>query len=441
MKLNKLFFAALSVAAIAFSACDPIPEDPDGPGQGGKDTTQVNPPAGSHTIEGLQKVTVAEALAICEALDTAKSTPVCYVCEAVVSVVNTNAADVPAKYDNVNFKIKDATGEISCQYTYYLDSVGFTSADQMPAVGDTVIVSGKLKKYLNKNTNVCYNQFTNAYIYSISRKGQSTGPTPTTIEHAGTLEDPYTASDAYVKAGEFAQGTHSDTIYIKGTVKSIDDIDVGSYGNATFYITDGAWDFYCFRIKGLNNSKFISVQQLKVGDEVTIKTVLTTYNGTRETNYGYLVATTNTYDGGADSKPTYTLPAGESYELDFSSNPFNLTEPLTIKAQQTYTVGDYTLIIDGSANTSSGAQVSMDLYKMYKNTTFTLTAPQGKTIKYILFIHSGANYSAVNLTTTNGTIAADTNNEGLYSWSGSANAVTCSNTAQVRISKMIIVSE
>lgn len=211
MKLNKLFFAALSVAAIAFSACDPIPEDPDGPGQGGKDTTQVNPPAGSHTIEGLQKVTVAEALAICEALDTAKSTPVCYVCEAVVSVVNTNAADVPAKYDNVNFKIKDATGEISCQYTYYLDSVGFTSADQMPAVGDTVIVSGKLKKYLNKNNGACYNQFTNAYIYSISRKGNISDPEGLTGD--GSQANPYTANDVITLAN-----SKTGTYFVKGII-------------------------------------------------------------------------------------------------------------------------------------------------------------------------------------------------------------------------------
>lgn len=210
MKLNKLFLAALSVAALAFNACGELPEEPDGPGTGGGDTTQVNPPSGSHSIEGLQHVTVAEALAICEALDTAKSTPVSYVCEAVVSVVNTNAADVPSKYNNVNFKIKDATGEISCQYTYYLDSVGFTSADQMPAVGDTVIVSGKLKKYLNKNTNVCYNQFTNAYIYSIKRGAgnSNTGNTD--------MSNPMTVAAAIA-----AQGTNNAAVtgYIVASLK------------------------------------------------------------------------------------------------------------------------------------------------------------------------------------------------------------------------------
>ena len=54
MKIQKFFSALMLIGAVAFAACEPIPDDPDGPGPGGKDTTSV--------VTG-DTLTVAQAIA------------------------------------------------------------------------------------------------------------------------------------------------------------------------------------------------------------------------------------------------------------------------------------------------------------------------------------------------------------------------------------------
>ena len=106
-----------------------------------------------------------------------------------------------------------------------------------------------------------------------------------TPKHAGTKEDPYTVSDAVLVAGGLADKEVTETVYAYGTVKEITDLSL-SYGNATFTITDGTKDIIVFRAKYLNNEKFTSEDQLKVGDVVVIVGQLTNYGGTLEFNSG-----------------------------------------------------------------------------------------------------------------------------------------------------------
>ena len=106
-----------------------------------------------------------------------------------------------------------------------------------------------------------------------------------TPKHAGTKEDPYTVSDAVLVAGGLADKEVTEIVYAYGTVKEITDLSL-SYGNATFTITDGTKDIIVFRAKYLNNEKFTSEDQLKVGDVVVIVGQLTNYGGTLEFNSG-----------------------------------------------------------------------------------------------------------------------------------------------------------
>ena len=108
----------------------------------------------------------------------------------------------------------------------------------------------------------------------------------------GTKENPYLASQAAEVCAALADGaTTSGEVYVKGYVKKFatkHSEGIEKYGNALFYITDDPDgqvkpDFYCFQVNYLGNTKFTSVDQIKLGDEVVVYGKLTNYNGTYET--------------------------------------------------------------------------------------------------------------------------------------------------------------
>ena len=109
-----------------------------------------------------------------------------------------------------------------------------------------------------------------------------------TVKHAGTKEDPYSVSDALLVAGELAVGGLTDTVYAIGQIVSIKELST-SYGNATFNISDGKNEIIVYRAKFLNNEKFTSEDQIKVGDVVVICGQLTNFSGTLEFNSGCYV--------------------------------------------------------------------------------------------------------------------------------------------------------
>ena len=151
---------------------------------------------------------------------------------------------------------------------------------------------------------------------------------PGEIKHAGTLDDPYTAEDANIKAGELASGaTSSELYYIKGVVTSVKEAYTTQYGNGTFYIgetKDATKTFYIYRANYLNNQKYSNTSDpnVNVGDEVVIYGKICNYNGTLETaqNEAYLYSL-NGVGGGEQGggnegggSATVTLP----YTLDTS---------------------------------------------------------------------------------------------------------------------------
>ena len=117
-------------------------------------------------------------------------------------------------------------------------------------------------------------------------------------EIIGTLDNPLTVAGVvkYVK-GLGADVQSSSGVYVKGKISRIDDnnnfASSGTYGNATFYISDDGTEngdqFYCYRVLYLGNKKWNSKTDtdIKVGDDVIIYGKVVNYKGnTPETVQG-----------------------------------------------------------------------------------------------------------------------------------------------------------
>ena len=127
--------------------------------------------SGGQTEDGF--ITIAEAIAIANALPDFTKTTVNYKVRAVISELITDPSLVPGKYTNMHLKLKDATGEIGSYYTNYLGNKPFTSANQVPSVGDEVVVEGPLYRYVSGTT---YNpEFLNAWFVSVNGKTEDSG--------------------------------------------------------------------------------------------------------------------------------------------------------------------------------------------------------------------------------------------------------------------------
>ena len=115
-------------------------------------------------------------------------------------------------------------------------------------------------------------------------------PTPS-IEN--TPETAYTTAKALelIAAGEGLDAN----VYVKGKISSIKEVST-QYGNATFNISDDGQavnELVIFRARSLNNEKFTSESEIKVGDDVIVYGQLVNYEGkdgskTPEMSKGYI---------------------------------------------------------------------------------------------------------------------------------------------------------
>ena len=108
---------------------------------------------------------------------------------------------------------------------------------------------------------------------------------------SGSKDLPFTVDEAIAYAMSVGTETTTD-FYVKGIVsKILDKGEYGSYGNASFWISDDgeyhndlSRDFEAYRVLWLNNEKWVEGNaQIAVGAEVIICGHLTTYKGTAET--------------------------------------------------------------------------------------------------------------------------------------------------------------
>ena len=385
----------------------------------------------------------ADIFALLEELPQGSTTMDEYRVFGVVSAVTT-AKDKLVGYGNCNFNITEpgsAGGqEIICYYTNWLDNQKFTNADDIPCVGDTVVVVGPLQNYNGKP------EIFKGYIETIDRKAAD----PIIIDDDSNLDVPagtLSCAEAIAIGKQLNDKTAtSEVYYVKGIV--VENTTYASslkqYGNMTFYIVDNLSDaerFEAYQVNGVDSAKFVDLQQVVPGNVVVLKTKIYRYGEQIETEgqgKSYVYSTTNTFvpdtTGGGD-KPD--IPAGTQQAIDFAANALNLPGTDTIADSKSYTLGEVTLTVNKASSTSKPL-VMTNQYRMYKNSTFSVSVPSGKNIKYIGMTTVGG-YGADLLSASEGTITVDAQKDGV--WTGQANSVTFSNTAQVRLTKLLVVFE
>ncbi len=285
-------------------------------------------PTGDGTLEN--PYNAAAAIAYCKEVGDTESPKDVYIKGKVVSVTESYST----QYGNATFVISDdgtaATTGFTVFRALYLGNKKYTSGDQIKE-GDDVIVCGKVTNYRGNTPETVQNK---AFLYSLNGKSEGGGGEEAEAKGTGTLADPYNAAAANNVAGKLANSAVSDqAYYIKGKVSriatdkngNVQNFDYGTYGNASFYISDDGTEtgeFYCYRVLYLENAKWEqgAGDVLKVGDEVVVYAKLTNYNGTSETaqNEGYLYSlngTTKRSGGGGES--------GDAKGTGTQTDPFN----------------------------------------------------------------------------------------------------------------------
>lgn len=195
-------------------------------------------------------------------------------------------------------------------------------------------------------------------------------------EGEGTEINPYNAIAAY---NEAILGS-TDKVYVTGTISEISDIDTGSYGNASYYIsTDGSTNdqFYIFRGYALGGLQFTAEDQIKVGDKVVVLGNLTTYQGVPQIGQGSEIVKLN----------------GEIYTIDTEgdgseSNPFTVADVIKINPTDTSSNTDYpdkywiTGYIVGACN-GNALEVTTDASAITSKTNIVLGATAESTTEII----------------------------------------------------------
>ncbi len=159
---------------------------------------------------------------------------------------------------------------------------------------------------------------------TINQSGSSAAPDGS--KGTGTEADPFNAAAANEKCEEIGATASTEEYYVKGIISFIKEIST-DYGNATFYISDDGSttldQFYVFHAYSFDGVKFVSKNQLKVGDEVVVKGKLVNYYGnTPEMANGQLVSVNGGQDVSylsVDEPNEVSSEAGE-LTLNVSSN-------------------------------------------------------------------------------------------------------------------------
>lgn len=167
--------------------------------------------------------------------------------------------------------------------TYYLGNRAWVEGDTQIALGDDVIVCGKLINY-NGTPETASRQ---NYLYSLNGKtaGGDTPepqPQPGMGEWESTVYSPLLVEHALELAATLDASTKSpQNVFVKGIISEITEINT-QFGNATYYISDdGTTDqqLLVYRGYGLGGKKFTDEDVLAVGDHVIVCGQIVNFRG------------------------------------------------------------------------------------------------------------------------------------------------------------------
>ena len=199
--------------------------------------------------------------------------------------------------------------------------------------GMKVKITGNLMKYV-KDGKVTP-EMKNATVVILDEGGGGGGQSGS-AKGTGTLSDPYNAVAAANAVSGLTWTSNTEyqktgDVYVKGKISRIAKNgtfgESGTYGNASFYISDDGSEnneFYVFRTLYLGNVTYTSGTDIKVGDEVIICGKLMNYKGnTPETvaNESYLYSLNGQGGGGGGQQ--------ESGDQGSYSNPISVSKALS----------------------------------------------------------------------------------------------------------------
>ncbi|MBO6028474.1 MAG: BACON domain-containing protein, partial [Bacteroidales bacterium] len=285
--------------------------------------------------------------------DNYEKTGVVYVKGKISRIADNGTYGQSGTFGNATFYINDDGADGAELYAYrilYLGNKKYTSGTDIK-VGDEVVICGELMNYRGNTPETVANA---AYLYSLNGEGGGGGgDTPGgggDPAGTGTQADPYNVAAARNAVKDFTWTSNdvydkTGTVYVKGKISRIADNGTygqsGTYGNATFYISDDGKEsneLYCYRLLYLGNVKYTSGTDIKVGDEVIICGELMNYRGnTPETvaNAAYLYSLNSSGGGGGGGD----TPGGAS-GTGTLSDPYNPLGAINAVKGLTWTSND-----------------------------------------------------------------------------------------------------
>ena len=272
--MKRIFKTLALVMAGAFilASCEDVPA----PYPIGRNLNPEDKPVvveeGDGTIES--PYNVAAALAVAKALQRSNSGANYLSEEVCVKGIISKLGEFSAQHGNYTYYISDdgtSASDLEIYRGLSLNGAQFKSENDI-AVGDTVIVQGKLHNWLGTY------EFTQGsrIIYL-----NGTGSEPVEIfepEGDGSENAPYNvaAVNDLFKSGQ-AEGKK---VHVKGIVTRIKSLEVPRYVRAQYYISDNGKpvnEFYIFNGYYLGGADFTSNDQLQPGDTVVVYGMLTAY--------------------------------------------------------------------------------------------------------------------------------------------------------------------
>ena len=386
--MKKIFnmLMATAIALCTFTACEDVPMPFNNPLDYQENETDTSiPPEGDGTFEN--PFNVSAVLQYINGLEPGvESDKDVYVKGVVLSVKESFST----KYGNATFTMSDddeGTNSFTFFRGLYFGNKKYSNTEDVNVVeGDKVVVCGRVMNYGGNTPETAQGK---AFIVTINDK--TVKPKETTNAEpkgTGTQADPYNPAGA-AAAVKNLTWTSNDTyettgdVYVIGKISRIAEkgtfTDGGTYGNASFYISeDGteSGEFYCFRILYLGNKKFARGQtDIKVGDEVIVCGQLMNYRGnTPETVAGkaYLYSLNGTTEGSSGGSGEAGAPSGNGT----LSSPYNVAAACAAVANLTWTSND-------TYDTTDEVYVKGKISKIADNGSYSQSGSYGNASFYI----------------------------------------------------------
>ena len=364
---------AIAIAAFTFTACEDVPEPYNNPYDSLKpdEPEVVIEPAGEGTAT--DPYNIAKALQVCQEVGETGTTENVYAKGIITSVSEIDTG----QYGNATFMISDdskGTNTITVYRAYSVDNNKFTSDTEI-AVGDTVVIVGKLVNYKSNTP-----EFTQGcYIYSL-KKGE--GGSTEQPDAPGTLEAPLTVAQALAYIDNLGADKQSPVGYVKGKIVAVSEIST-SYGNATYTISDDGTEantLQIYRGLGLGGEKFTSEDAIKAGDIVVVSGKLVNFKGnTKQFAQGSKIVELNGQkaDNGGDT------PSGEATGNGTENSPFNVAAAVAKCVETGETATNDIFFVKGIVD----AEYTVD---SYKNATIVLVDAEGASQKFTAYRVKGA---------------------------------------------------